>query len=147
MGHRVEDDINAKRVGALFREFMEEILEFLFAFPAISIVCVVAGDCHHTPLLVEESSDVNVTTFFAIMDFPCDACLLAPFARTKIGRLKSIFRAAKIEDTMKDGMVHRQLDEVTVGQNAFHLLLKVLPLTRTPKIVRHKKAAVAQIFL
>jgi len=47
MRQRIEDDVDAQRIGALFRKLAEEVLKFLFAFPAVAIVRVVAGNRHY----------------------------------------------------------------------------------------------------
>src|SRR5436309_11165200 len=72
MRHRVEDDVDPERIGALFGKLAEEVLKFLFAFPAVAVVRVVTGDGHHPAFVIEQRADVNVAAFLAIVVLPGD---------------------------------------------------------------------------
>src|SRR5262245_19945565 len=54
-------------------------------------------------------------------------------------------RASKIEDTVKDRMIHLQLHPRTLGKNALDLAGKTIPFPRAPKIIYEERAAAGQI--
>ena len=54
--HGVEDDVDAERIGLLFRELAEVVFVVTFALPAVAVVGVVADDDHHAALVVEDGA-------------------------------------------------------------------------------------------
>src|SRR4030095_15635705 len=44
VGHRIDNDVDAERIGAFLGKLPKKILILLFAFPAIAVVGVVTGD-------------------------------------------------------------------------------------------------------
>src|SRR5690349_18337125 len=56
--HRVEDDVDAERVGFFLRELAEEILELALALPAVAVVGVVADDDAEPAFVVVDAADV-----------------------------------------------------------------------------------------
>src|SRR6185295_15350231 len=100
--HRVEDDVDAERISALLGKLAEEILIFLFALPTVAIVGIVAGDHHHMPFLVEQSPNMHITAFFAVVIFPRNAVVLAVFASPKIRDLETVLGTFQREDTAEN---------------------------------------------
>ena len=70
MGHHVEDDIDAHRVGFLFGKFAEVPFGFAFALPAITEVGVLADEDHEAIFVIE---DAAVVYGFGILAFPGDS--------------------------------------------------------------------------
>src|SRR6185437_6966255 len=53
MGHEIENNIDAERITALFRELMEKPVVLALAFPGIAVVGIVRGNHHDASLVVQ----------------------------------------------------------------------------------------------
>ena len=68
MGHEIENDIDAERIGDFLGELAEVLLVFPLAFPAIANVTVVDGENHHPLMVVEQRPDVHLFGAFSPED-------------------------------------------------------------------------------
>src|SRR5206468_7510069 len=146
--HQVKNDVDAERVGSLLRELAKEILLLTLTLPAVPIVHVVCRDDHDAALLNEDRADMHVfallvTAILARVNLPGDTTVVfALFSSPVVGSLQAVLRAFQVEHTMKNRVLHRQLDKLAFGQNAFDFVMKDFPLPLTPKVVRHEHPAI-----
>ena len=78
VSHGIDDDIDAKRVSTLFGVLLKVPLIDSFTFPAITQVRVVANDCHHAIVVVE---DAFVMCFARVSTFCPTAAQCMSYAR------------------------------------------------------------------
>src|SRR5438309_8996103 len=91
--HHVKNNVDAQRIGPLFRELTEKIFVLAFALPTIAVVCVVRGDHHDPALIVQDGPHVHLGALFAIMVFPGYPGVLAVFSRSVVGGLQFVLRS------------------------------------------------------
>ena len=51
----------------------------------------------------------------------------------------------EVVDAVEDLVFQRQLDRLTVGKDAFDVLVKILPLPLAPEVIHHHEPAVQQV--
>src|SRR3954468_12442048 len=96
VAHYIEKYIDPERVGAFFRELVEEVGVFAFAFPAVPVVAVVGRDHHDLVFIVQYRANMHFPTVFAasvlanMMRFPGDAGVLGANAETDARGLKFV---------------------------------------------------------
>src|SRR5262245_57207994 len=60
--------------------------------------------------------------------------------------LQLVDRPGEVIHAVKQRMFNREIDPVSSGQHTVHLILKIVPITFTPKIVGHESSASHQEF-
>src|SRR5439155_8566827 len=111
--------------------------------PAVAVVTVVCRDDHDPALLIQNRPDVHLgavfpTAILARVTFPSDAIGPARAALSYIRRLQFVLGNLEIKDAVKNEMLHREFNELAVGQHPLDLLMNTLPLPFSPKVVRHE---------
>src|SRR5262245_26558130 len=101
MRHCVEDDVDSEGIRAFLGKLAEKVLIFLFPLPTVTVVCIVAGDDHDSPLGIQERANVYVFALFSVVVLPGYAGGLAVLTRPEIWRLERILRFPQVKDAMK----------------------------------------------
>ena len=139
MRHCVRDDIDAHREGAAFR-IAAEIFDFFgLAFPTIDQVVVVAQQDHHLALVVKDPVEMRRGVVFNTR-YRMVRVTLSP--EVDRDRLRFFL---KVIDDVENLMVQRQFFWFAIGEDAFQLLVKVVPLFVSPELIDHQESTVEQI--
>src|SRR5262245_35516624 len=92
VSHRVKDDVDSQGISFLFGEFLEVVMIFSFAFPAVAVVGVVTDHDHHPALIVKNGFEVDIPSVAVVAAFPGDAAVvLAHLAILVIRHLHFVF--------------------------------------------------------
>ena len=115
------------------------------------LVGVVAGDAHHPAFLVEVGVKMRLGRHDVVpLGLPSNTAVQRLLRRGEpihipvfAGHLRL---AVEWEHVAEQRVFHRQVHRLDIGQHSLHFPVKGFPLRLTPKVVRHEKAAAAQVF-
>src|SRR5688572_6134865 len=139
MGHGPKDNVDAERVGFGLGHFAEVINIVPLALPAITQVGIVADDDHEALFVIKNAF---IMGRFSVGTLPGNASSPEVVPMVDAWNLRLGFER---ENTIENRVLDGQFDGFALREDAFDLLVKIVPLAVAPEIIDHHEAAVEQV--